>query len=170
MIAEQYIFYWFRCVSLARRCPVSQSRFVEGSPKFSPDGRWVAYSSNESDRPEVYIQPWRGSGPKIQVSTDGGTDPVWSRASGELFYRNVDKMMASTVRFGQTPILSAPQLLWTGHFAAGMSSSCGVPGPTSSNYDVTPDGQRFLMIQDKDQDAVARQLVVVTNWASSLKR
>ena len=149
--------------------PVSQSRFVEGSPKFSPDGRWVAYSSNESDRPEVYIQPWRGSGPKIQVSTDGGTDPVWSRASGELFYRNVDKMMASTVRFGQTPILSAPQLLWTGHFAAGMSSSCGVPGPTSSNYDVTPDGQRFLMIQDKDQDAVARQLVVVTNWASSLK-
>ena len=150
--------------------PIAQSRFVEGSPKFSPDGQWVAYSSNESGRPEVYIQPWRGPGPKIQVSTDGGTDPVWSRGSGELFYRNGDKMMASTVRFGRSPILSAPQLLWTGHYAAGMSSSCGVSGPTSSNYDVTADGQRFLMIQDKDQDAVARQLVVVTNFASSLKR
>jgi eukaryotic-like serine/threonine-protein kinase len=150
--------------------PIAQSRFVEGSPKFSPDGRWIAYSSNESGRAEVYVQPWRGSGPKIQVSTDGGTDPVWSRGSGELFYRNGDKMMASAVRYGEKLTISAPHVLWEGHYAAGMSSSCGVPGPTSANYDVTADGQRFLMIQDKDQDAVARQLVVVTNWAASLKR
>jgi hypothetical protein len=149
---------------------IAQSRFVVGSPKFSPDGQWVAYSSNESGRPEVYVQRWRGSGPKIQVSTEGGTDPVWSRRSSELFYRNGDKMMACAVRVGPTLTVSAPQLLWEGQYAAGMNSSCGVSGPTSANYDVTADGQRFLMIQDKDQDAVARQLVVVTNWAASLKR
>jgi serine/threonine-protein kinase len=149
--------------------PVAHSRFAEGSPKFSPDGRWLAYSSTESGRPEVFVQPWPGPGPKIQVSTDGGTDPLWARQSGELFYRNGDKMMVSSVSLGQKLIVSKPQLLWEGHYSAGMSSSCGVPGPTSANYDVTADGQGFLMIQDKDQDAVARQLTVVLNWAEELR-
>ena len=63
-----------------------------------------------------------------------------------------------------------PQLLWTGHYSHGMSTSCGPPGTTSSNYDVTPDGQRFLMITDSEQDATPTQVNVVLNWTEELKR
>jgi Tol biopolymer transport system component len=149
--------------------PFANSRFAEGSPKFSPDGKWIAYSSTESGRAEVFAQPWPGPGPKIQVSSEGGTDPVWSRESAELFYRNGDKMMTTAVRFGSTLMVAKPTLLWEGHYTAGMSSSCGVPGPTSSNYDVTADGTRFVMIRDRDQDVIGRQLNVVVNWSAALK-
>jgi hypothetical protein len=81
-----------------------------------------------------------------------------------LFYRNGDKMMVTKVTPGEKLVLAKTTLLWTGHYAAGMSSSCGVPGPTSANYDVTGDGRRFLMIRDKDQDLVGRQLNVLVNW------
>jgi serine/threonine protein kinase/Tol biopolymer transport system component len=148
---------------------LARSKFAEGSPNFSADGRWVAYSSNESGRPEIYAQPWPGPGPKIQISAEGGTDPVWSRRSGELFYRNGDKMMAVAVDTRQRLTVSKPHVLWEGHYSHGMSSSCGAPGPTSTNYDVTPDGKRFLMIQDKDQDVAGRQLTVVLNWGEELK-
>jgi serine/threonine protein kinase len=144
--------------------PIANSRFTEGSPKFSPDGKWIAYSSTESGRPEIYTQSWPPGGPRMQVSTEGGTDPLWSRNSSELFYRNGDKMMVTKVTPGERLVLAKTTLLWTGHYAAGMSSSCGVPGPTSANYDVTGDGQRFLMIRDKDQDLVGRQLNVLVNW------
>jgi hypothetical protein len=120
----------------------AQSRFAEGSPKFSPDGRWVAYSSNESGRPEVYAQPGPGPGPKIQISTDGGTDPMWSRKSGELFYRTGEQMMVTEVRTGDRLIVAKPALLWSGRYSHGMNTSCGPPGPTSSNDDVTADGGR----------------------------
>jgi len=149
--------------------PLAPGRFAEGSPMFSPDGSWVAYASNESGRPEIYAQPWPGPGPKIQISTEGGTDPTWSQKSGELFYRNGDRMMACAVRTGSQLTVSKPQLLWSGHYSHGMSSSCGPPGPTSNNYDVSADGKRFLMIEDKDQDVVGRQLIVVLNWAEELK-
>lgn len=68
-----------------------------GSPKFSPDGKWLAYCSNESGKPQVYVQAFPGPGAKIQVSNDGGTDPVWKRSGGELYFRDGDKMMAVTV-------------------------------------------------------------------------
>jgi serine/threonine protein kinase/Tol biopolymer transport system component len=148
---------------------LARSKFAEGSPNFSADGRWVAYSSNESGRPEIYAQPWPGPGPKIQISAEGGTDPIWSKRSGELFYRNGDKMMAVAVDTRQRLTVSKPQVLWQGHYSHGMSSSCGAPGPTSTNYDVTADGKRFLMIQDKDQDVAGRQLTVVLNWGEELK-
>jgi hypothetical protein len=94
---------------------------------------------------------------------------MWSRTSGELFYRNGDKMIAATVRTGDRLIVSKPQLLWTGRYSHGMSTSCGAPGPTSANYDVSADGSRFFMIEDKAQDIVARQIHVVLNWAQQLK-
>ena len=150
--------------------PLAGSRFVEGSPKFSPDGSWVAYCSNESGRPEVYVQSFPGPGPKIQVSTDGGTDPIWSRKSGELFYRNGDKMMVCAVATKPSLKLSPPRALWEGRYSHGMSSSCGGPGPTSSNYDVTADGSRFVMIRDEDAGVVSRQLAVVLNWPEELRR
>jgi eukaryotic-like serine/threonine-protein kinase len=150
--------------------PLAQSRFAEGSPKFSPDGRWVAYSSNESGKPEIYVQPYPGPGPTIQISTEGGTDPVWSKKNHEIFYRNGDRMMLVAIKTQPKFSASKPELLWMGHYSHGLSSSCGLPGPTSANYDVTADGKRFLMIQDADQDVVAHQLNVVLNWSEELNR
>src|SRR6185436_19546360 len=73
--------------------PLVQTKFDEGSPKFSPDGKWVAYCSNEAGLAEVYLTPYPGPGAKIQVSNDGGTDAVWRRKGGELYYRQQDTMM-----------------------------------------------------------------------------
>src|SRR5439155_27307752 len=86
--------------------PVLLTPFDEPSPRFSPDGKWLAYVSDESGRDDVYVQPFPGPGPKWLVSTDGGIDPVWSRDGRELFYRKDDEMMAVSV---------APK----GEFAAG---------------------------------------------------
>lgn len=142
-----------------------------GSPKFSPDGRWLAYCSSESGKPQVYVQAYPGPGPKIQITSDGGTDPVWRRTGGELYYRNGDSMMGVAVSTAPMFNASRPQELWKGHYSHGMSSSCGPPGATSSNYDVTADGRRFLMIKDDDQDrAVSKEIVVVLGWAGELSR
>ncbi|PYR53954.1 MAG: hypothetical protein DMF91_27610, partial [Acidobacteria bacterium] len=155
----------------AKPRPMDNSKYVQGSPKFSPDGKWLAFCSNESRTPQVYIQAFPGPGPKTQVSTDGGTDPVWKRSGGEIFYRNGDSMMAVPVSTAPTFTAGRPQELWKGHYSHGMSSSCGAPGATSSNYDVTADGQRFLMIKDDDQDrATSTQVVVVLGWADELNR
>ena len=150
--------------------PFVKSKFTEGSGRFSPDGRWVAYCSNESGRAEVYVQTWPEPGPKIQISSEGGDDPIWSRNGRELFYRNGDKMMVVSVATQPTFRASKPQPLWEGHYSHGMSSSCGPPGTTSANYDVTSDGQRFLMVKDLDQDAISTRIVVVLNFAEELKR
>jgi serine/threonine-protein kinase len=146
--------------------PFVQTKFAEGSPRFSPDGRWIAYSSRESGRDEIYVQAYPGPGPKTQVSTDGGTDPSWS--ASELFYRNADKMMAAA--FSNGSAFTTPRMLWQERYAQGMSSACGPPGPTSSNYDVTPDGRRFLMIKDSETDSYTNQVNVVINWGEELKR
>ena len=142
-----------------------------GSPKFSPDGKWLAYCSNESGKPQVYVQAFPGPGAKIQVSNDGGTDPVWKRSGGELYFRDGDKMMAITVSTAPTFSAGRPQMLWQGHYSHGMSASCGPPGATSSNYDVTADGKRFLMVKDEAPDtALSKQIVVVLGWATELER
>src|SRR6202011_4194647 len=115
---------------------LDDTKYAEGSPKFSPDGHWLAYCSNESGKPQVYVQAFPGPGPKIQVSNDGGTDPVWKRTGLELFYRNGDSMMGVAVSTAPTFTAGRPRELWKGRYSHGMSSSCGPPGATSSNYDV----------------------------------
>jgi Tol biopolymer transport system component len=150
--------------------PFMQSKFDEGSPRFSPDGRWIAYCSYESGRNEIYVQSYPGPGPKIQISTEGGCDPTWKRTGGELYYRNADQMMAVPVTTGPAFTAGKPKLLWERHYNQGTNSMCGAPGPSSSNYDVTADGQRFLMIQEGEQDAPATEIRVVVNWAEELKR
>ena len=91
---------------------IDNEKAPEGSPKFSPDGRWLAYCSNESGKPQVYVQAFPGPGAKIQISSDGGTDPVWKRTGGELYYRNGDSMMAVAVSTAPT-------------FKARVRRSCG---------------------------------------------
>jgi serine/threonine-protein kinase len=148
--------------------PIAQSRFSEGSAKFSPDGRWVAYSSDESGRPEVYVQAFPGPGLKLQVSNDGGTDPVWRRSGGELYYRSRNKMMVVSATTSPEFRASAPKQLWEGKYAAGSGSSCGMPGVSSASYDVTADGQRFLMVRDDDV-TVSTRIVVVLNFAEEVR-
>lgn len=151
--------------------PFADIKASAGSAKFSPDGRWLAYCSNETSKPQVYVQAFPGPGPKIQVSSDGGTDPVWKRTGGELYFRNGDKMVAVAVSTTPTFTAGHPRTLWEGRYSHGMSTSCGPPGATSSNYDVTGDGQRFLMIKDEaPSTAVSKHLIVVLGWADEVNR
>jgi serine/threonine protein kinase/Tol biopolymer transport system component len=148
---------------------VAHTRFGEGSMKFSPDGRWVAYSSDESGQPEIYVQAFPGPGLKVQISNEGGTDPVWRRSGGELYYRSDDRMMVVSVVTAPRFTASAPRQLWEGTYSEGIAASCGMPGVSSSNYDVSADGQRFLMVRDEDQSASSTTIVVVLNWVEQVK-
>ena len=148
----------------------ASSKFIQGAGRFSPDGKLVAYCSNEEGgRNEVFVQPWPGPGGKTKISREGGTDPIWSRNGQELFYRNGDKMMAVAVSLAGGFRAGKPQLLWEARYSHGMSSSCGPPGTTEGNYDVSGDGRRFLMIKDLDEDAQSTRIIVVLNFAEELK-
>jgi len=134
----------------------------ETAPRFSPDGHWIAYSSLESGRSEVYVRPYPGPGGKYQISTEGGTEPMWNPKGRELFYRAGNKMMA--VEAATQPAFSAgkPTVLFEGAY---------VPTPRSfPNYDVSADGQRFLMLEGSEQGQASTQINVVLNWFEELKR
>jgi hypothetical protein len=155
-----------------RTAPIAlaRSRFSEGSAKFSSDSRWIAYASDESGMSEVYVQAFPGPGPKIQVSKGGGYDPVWRRSGGELYYRNGARMMAVSIQLSPALMASTPRQLWEGQYSDGAASSCGMPGVSSSNYDVSADGRRFLMVRDDDSSVAGKQVVVVLNWAEELRK
>jgi Tol biopolymer transport system component len=144
--------------------PFLGTPFNEGGARFSPDGRWVAYVSDESGRPEIYVQPYPGPGGKWQVSTDGGTEPAWNRNGRELFYRSGNKMMA--VETMTSPSFSAgkPRVLFEGEYAVTEYPQLG------SDYDVSADGQRFLMVKETARTVSNEQINVVLNWLEELKR
>jgi serine/threonine-protein kinase len=141
------------------------TEFDETGAMFSPDGGWLAYMSNETGRDEVYLQPFSVTGPrgKEQVSVDGGTEPVWAPDSRELFYRNGDKMMAVAIETEPDLSVGIPKLL----FEERLLGTGPVHLPR--NYDVSLDGQRFLMIQG-EQELVPTEIIVVLNWFDELKR
>ncbi len=130
----------------------------ETGPVFSPDGRWLAYRSNESGRQEIYVQPFPATGAKWLISTEGGEEAVWA-SSGEIFYRNGDRMMAVEITTEPTFTAGTPKLLFEGSYYS--------YGPRAE-YDVTQDGQRFLMVKTGEQKVT--ELNVVENWFEELKR
>jgi eukaryotic-like serine/threonine-protein kinase len=138
--------------------PFLQTRFNEISPRFSPDGHWLAYASDESGRLEIYVQPYPGPGGKWQISTDGGTEPVWAR-NGELFYRNGDKMMAVETNTKSNFSADNPKLLFERHYATYN---------TMPAYDATSDGQRFLLAKTAGQGP--QEINIVLNWNEELKQ
>ena len=134
------------------------SNFDNTNPSLSPDGHWFAYASNESGRNEIYVRPFPGPGGRWQVSLDGGTEPLWSPAGGEIFYRNGDRMMAASVRTQGGFEIGDRKLLFTGEFA--------VSPFRGRNYDVTRDGQTFFLLQPLIGSAQA--IVVTLNWFENL--
>ena len=138
--------------------PFLQSRFNEIAPRFSPDGHWLAYASDESGRYEIYVQPYPGPGGKWQISTEGGTEPVWAR-NGELFYRNGDKLMVVETITRVNFSAGNPKLLFEGRYATFQ---------TMPDYDVTADGQRFLFVKAGEEPQ--SEISVVLNWTEELKQ
>ena len=113
---------------------VVKTPFAEAvPPRLSPDGRWLAYTSNESGRSEVLVQSFPEPGGRTQISTSGGTEPVWSRDGRELFYLNGDAMMAVEIRTSPTFSAGTPRLLFEGRY---VRSPNGV-----ASYDVSADGR-----------------------------
>jgi len=125
---------------------------------WSPDGRWIAYASDESGRWEVYVEPYPGPGPKTMISTDGGYQPLWSRDGKELFYRCGYKMIAGTVETEPEFRIIRYEVLFEAPYLCRVNRI---------DYDVAPDG-RFLMIQDSQEPAPV-SVNVVLNWFEQLK-
>jgi serine/threonine-protein kinase len=130
-----------------RRCPIL------------PDGRWIAWASDESGQMQVYLRPYPGPDQKKQLSTQGGTQPLWNKNGKELFYRDVNKMMVVDVMTSPTLMVSAPRQLFEQRYAFLTA--------TIPNYDISADGQRFVMVKD---ESGAGRLNVVLNWTEELKR
>ena len=156
---------WVLRMSDRKAQPFLRTPFNENAPRFSPDGRWLAYISDESGNFEVYVQPYPGPGGKWQISTDGGNEPVWNRNGRELFYRSGDKMMAVDIATQPSFVAGKPRMLFQGQYS---SSS---PPDTLPYYDVSSDGQRFLMLKPSEQAGTAStQINVVLNWFEELKQ
>ena len=138
-----------------------RTRFTEVGSKFSPDGRWIAYVSDESGQYEVYVRPYPPGPGKWQVSAQGGEHVIWSRDGKELFYRNGNKWMAVAVQLQPEFKPETQRLLFEGPYAMVGGHS----------YDVTPDGQRFLVLEPAKHDAApVTHLNVVLNWFEEVKR
>jgi len=147
--------------------PFLNSRFDERWPEFSPDGRFIAYASDESGDYEVYVRPFPGPGGKTQVSNDGGAEPMWSRDGKQLFYRRPHRR---------------PTQVWVVGLQTGSGFSAGKPrllfeqavyrgsNPIRS-WDISLDGQKFLMVklQERKSQPVT-EMILVQNWFEELKR
>ncbi|MFL6228183.1 MAG: protein kinase domain-containing protein [Pyrinomonadaceae bacterium] len=147
---------------------LTNSPFDEQHPQLSPDGRWLAYSSDETGNYEIYVQSFSadgklGAGKKI-VSTAGGKLPVWRRDGGELFFIAADgQMMASSVKTGETEFqFAAPKPLF-------KTRTLALEGAIFHEYDVSPDGQKFI-IGTLIGDTKAQPPTVILNWTADLKR
>jgi Tol biopolymer transport system component len=150
--------------------PLFNSRFSEEWAQTSPDDHWVAYNSDESGRPEVYVTPFPGPGPKLRVSTEGGRHPQWSPNGRELYYRvgassesqralgQNSKIMAVSIETAPELKAGTPHLLFQGPFF-----------DSGHDYAVTPDGKGFIFIRETPPVAGASQLKVVLHWFDELK-
>jgi hypothetical protein len=142
--------------------PLVVSKFTEASPALSPDGQWLAYSSNESGQNEIYVVPFPNTrATRSVVSTRGGTEPLWSHRGSELFYRDgAGYLVAVEVKTNPTLSLGRSTALFP---AAGFESLVWAP-----EYAVAPDDQRFLMVRPV-ADSTGDRLIVVDNWFDEMK-
>jgi serine/threonine protein kinase len=137
--------------------PFLATAFDEIEPQFSPDGRWIAYSSNESGTYEVYVVSFPNPGRKVRVSSTGGSRPRWRRDGKELFYVSGDnRMMSAPIRLGESADVKAPQTLFSLDIAGWR------------DYDVVADGTKFLFVLNAGEQR-SRFISVTTNWPAALR-
>ena len=150
-----------------RITPLVRSQFSERNGIISPDGRWLAYEADDSGRFEIYVRPYPdvNTGRSV-VSTAGGTKPIWARSGQELIYVSpTGALMRVGVVRGASWVATTPALVVNeGYFTN--------PVWWGRSYDVSPDGQRFLMIKEggTDRSAAPTSLIVVQHWVEELKR
>jgi Tol biopolymer transport system component len=150
--------------------PFQTTEFGEFNPVFSPDGRWMAYDSNESGRTEIYVRAFPASGGKWQVSDGGGALARWSGDGDELFYRTDDGLMAVEIDgSGENFRVGTPNELFNGPFLGGING-ISVGGYVFPDYTAAADGSRFVMFSGNAQSSRATSIRIVTNWFAELTR
>jgi eukaryotic-like serine/threonine-protein kinase len=135
--------------------------YNERVPMISADGKWLAYLSDESGREEVYVQSFPEPGGRWQISTEGASEPMWARRGGELLYRVGTRLMSVNIATTPAFVAGRPKLLFDQQF---------VDNSGRANYDVSPDNERFLMVEAVGQQKPSTQLNVVLEWFAELKR
>jgi eukaryotic-like serine/threonine-protein kinase len=144
-----------------------ETPFRESAAAFSPDGKWVAYVSDESGSPEIYVRPHPGPGAKIKISDEAGIEPAWARGGRELLYRagqRAEKFMVVEIQTSAGLTVSTPRPLFT--------SSLDIGGREDDfrEYDVSSDGNDIIALRTVRAEETSRQLSVVTNWTAMLSR
>ena len=137
---------------------IATTPFTEYAPRVSPDGRWVAYQSNESGSAQVVVRPFPGPGAQVPVSVGGGTTPVWSRDGRRIFYANGNKLLAASVATSPAFSVTAREVLFEGNYL-----EAGGHAP----FDVAPDGKSFLMLRPVSGNS--EEIVVIHNWLAELR-
>jgi tRNA A-37 threonylcarbamoyl transferase component Bud32 len=148
----------------ARSEPFLQTTFSENNAEVSPDGHWLAYQSNESNQNEIYVRPF----PTVDdrrwlVSVGGGTKPLWARSGRELFFLNGGSLLSVSIQTAPAFSAGNPTKVFEGRYFTGIAGR---------TYDVSRDGQRFLMIKNRtttDDKTTPASMVVVLNWTEELK-
>ena len=132
--------------------------------QFTNTTNWLAYTSDLSGQNEVYVEPFPGGGRRVRISNEGGVQPLWGPDGREVFYRDGNRMVTVSVQSERSFEVVDRELLFEDVFF-------GV-GPFRTNYDVTPDGQQFLMIDARNtgEGSLGPQINVVLNWFEELKR
>jgi len=141
-----------------------QDKYDELRPQISPDGKWIAYMSNESGRAEVYVRPFPDvSQGKSTVSTNGGDEPLWSPDGRELFFRGPDSIMVVPLETEPELRLGAPKILFPDNYSDG-------------GWDIHPDGDRFVMLKplagadEESAERMPRKINIIVNWFEELKQ
>jgi len=149
--------------------PLLQEEHEERQPQVSPDGKWLAYTSDEEGKLEVYIRPFPEVGrAKQKVSTDGGNNPLWSTNGDVLYYRDQDAIMAVTVESDPDLKLGNPSMLFRGPYDTSESN-------VGASWNIHPDGKRFLMMkqastaEDGSELVFRKKINIVLNWFEELE-
>lgn len=149
---------WYRALEgdTTRKALVT-GPFYEAGPRFSSDGRWVAYTTDESGARQVYVTPFPGPGPHYQVSVDGGEEPVWAPDGRRLYYVDGRQVISAAVNLAGKLAVTDRRVLFEGNFVFNY---------VHASYDVSPDGRQFLMLK---AGGAAIQTVVVYDWRAELR-
>ena len=141
--------------------PLLQSEANEAAPALSPDGQWIIYSSDQTGRCEVYVQRFPDLSERRPISTNGGAEAIWSPDGQTLYYRESTRMMSVSINYEPRFSAATPELVFDGL----PEASC-----LGRNYDISADGQRFLVVKPADSSESSIELVVVLNWFEELRR